>query len=136
MGDGRQTDVSGVGAAGAYDARRIWEVGEPVHAVIYFHPAVRRFGEEAGSHGFWMGYIGMRAAPLGAASAATITSAFYNFAPRRIARSVPDVWAYSSPARLLDARLAAIDAVLRELWGLDTTGVAVRRAAAFAGRAA
>ncbi len=136
MGDGRQTDVSGVGAAGAYDARRIWEVGEPIHAIIYFHPAVRRFGEEAGSHGFWMGYIGMRAAPLGAASAATITSAFYNFAPRRIARSVPDVWAYSSPARLLDARLAAIDAVLRELWGLDTTGVAVRRAAALAARAA
>ncbi|WP_205447274.1 SCO6745 family protein [Candidatus Frankia alpina] len=136
MGEGRQTDMDDLGAAGAYDARRIWEVGEPVHAVIYFHPAVPRFGAEAGSHGFWMGYIGMRAAPLGAASAATITSAFYNFAPRRIARSVPDVWAYSSPSRLLDARLAAIDVVLRELWGLDTTGVAVRRAAALAGRAA
>ncbi|CAO5193076.1 SalK [Frankia sp. AiPs1] len=132
MGDGRQRND--LGAAFANDARRIWEVAEPIHAVIYFHPAVARFGAEAGCHGFWMSYVGMRAAPLGAASAAAITAAFYNFSPRRIARSVPDVWAYSSPARLLDVRLAAMDAVLRELWGLEATGAAVRRAAELAGR--
>ncbi|CAO5248033.1 SCO6745 family protein [Frankia sp. AgKG'84/4] len=134
MGDGRQADGSALGATFANDARRIWEVAEPIHAVIAFHPGVSRFAAEAGCHGYWMGYIGMRSAPLGSASAATITSAFYNFAPRRIARSVPDVWAYSTPARLLDTRLAAMDAILRELWGMDATGSAVRRAAELAGR--
>ncbi|SNQ51399.1 conserved hypothetical protein [Frankia canadensis] len=136
MGDGRQLDASARGAAFANDARRVWEVAEPIHAVLYFHPAVRRFAAEAGCYSFGAGYVGMRAAPLGAASAAMITSTFYSFAPRRIARWVPDVWSYSSPARLLDARLAAVDAVLRELWGLDATGVVVRRAADLAGRVA
>jgi hypothetical protein len=129
-------DASARGATFANDARRIWEVAEPIHAVIYFHPAVRRFAAEAGCHSFGEGYVGMRAAPLGAASAATITSVFYTFSPRRIARWVPDVWSNSSPARLLDARLAAVDAILRELWGLDATGVAVRRAAELASRVA
>ena len=43
--------------------------------------------------GFWMGYAAQRAAPLGAASAAIATAAFFGFHPDRIARALPDAWA-------------------------------------------
>ena len=50
------------------DARHLWTVAEPLHALTYFAPESHEAFEAAGLHGFWRGYFAGRAAPLGAAS--------------------------------------------------------------------
>ncbi|TCP55302.1 hypothetical protein EV191_102514 [Tamaricihabitans halophyticus] len=101
-------------------ARALWVRFETYHAVTYFTPESRAVTDELGCQGGWMGYFGMRAAPLGAVDAATITSAFYGFHPRRVARAVPDAWRVASPARYLAARLSGVDKSLRRLLGAET----------------
>ena len=53
------------GAVTPADARRMWQLFEPVHAVVYFAPQARAAFEAVGLRGFWRGYFAMRAAPLG-----------------------------------------------------------------------
>jgi hypothetical protein len=48
------------------DVRRIWWLSETVHNVSYFAPEGRAATDSLGCKGLWMGYFGMRAAPLGA----------------------------------------------------------------------
>lgn len=121
----------------ATTARRLWAVGEPVHALTYFAPESRAAWEAAGLRGFWRGYFATRAAPLGAVGTPVVTAAFYNFAPHFVARAVPDVWTMASPADVWAARLAGVDASLRA--HLDDPSVLdgpeVREAAALARRA-
>ena len=100
-------------------ARRIWRVGEPVHAIVYFHPSSAAAWEAAGIRGFWRGYFATRAAPFGAVGAGPVTASFYNFHPAMVARAVPDVWAMATPAEALAARLAGADAALRDALGDD-----------------
>jgi hypothetical protein len=100
-------------------ARRLWRVGEPVHAVVYFHPASAGAWEAAGIRGFWRGYFATRAAPLGAVGAGPVTATFYNFHPDMVARALPDVWAMASPADALDARSVGAEAALRDALGAD-----------------
>jgi hypothetical protein len=64
-----------------------------------------------------MGYFGIRAAPLGPVPAEVVTAVFYNFHPSRVARAVPEVWSIASPERMLEVRLAAVDAGLRRMLG-------------------
>lgn len=117
-------------------ARAVWQYGEPVHAVIYYAPERRSATDALGLKGGWMSYFGCRAAPLGAATAATVTALFYNFHPRMVARAVPDAWTFAAPADLLDARLAAMDAALRRVLGDDVaSSPAVARAAELAAAA-
>ena len=92
-----------------------WQAGEPVHALIYFHPRSREFSDATGFRGFWMGYFGFRSAPFGPASADLVTATFYNFAPRMVARSIPDAWRFAAPEKALAGRLAAVDAALRDV---------------------
>ena len=113
-------------------ARLIWMYGEPIHAVVFFAPETRAATEELGLKGGWMSYFGCRAAPLGAASAAAVTSIFYGFHPGRVARAIPDAWTYAEPRQLIDARLLAMDAALRRLLGEAIDGPDVRRAASLA----
>ena len=47
---------------------------------------------DAGTKGFWMGYFGHRAAPMGAVSPGVVEATFFNFAPSRVQRAVPDVF--------------------------------------------
>jgi hypothetical protein len=47
------------------DARSLWHVLEPYHALTYFAPEARRAFEDAGLRGFWRGYFAGRVAPLG-----------------------------------------------------------------------
>jgi hypothetical protein len=108
-------------------ARTMWRALEPVHAVTYFAPEARAAAEDLGLRGFWRGYFGQRAAPLGAASAEVVTALFYTFAPGFVARSVPAIWAVAPPERLLEARVAAVDAALRR--SLDVDAPEVREAA-------
>ncbi|SER89343.1 hypothetical protein SAMN04488000_11311 [Lentzea albida] len=121
--------VSGV------DARQLWLRFEPYHDVTYFTPESRAATDALGCKGGWMGYFGMRAAPLGAASPELVTAVFYNFAPRMVHRALPDAWEVASPSAFLDARLEGVDGALRRLLGsVDTPEIA--EAAALAREAA
>ncbi len=97
----------------ATTARRMWAVGEPVHALGYFAPESAAAWADAGLRGFWRGYFATRAAPLGAAGAPVVTAAFYNFAPSFVTHLVPEVWTTVTPADAWTARLAGMDAALR-----------------------
>jgi hypothetical protein len=100
-------------------ARELWRVAEPVHAIIYFHPASAEAWAAAGLRGFWRGYFATRAAPLGAVGPGPVTATFYNFEPAMVARALPEVWTMASPAQALAARLAGADAALRDALGAD-----------------
>lgn len=117
-------------------ARRMWLRFEPYHDVTYFTPESRAATDALGCRGGWMGYFGMRAAPLGAASAQQVTSAFYNFHPSRVHRALPDAWAIATPEAFLATRLVGVDRALNRLLGPEVVGPAVAEAAELAVAAA
>ncbi|MFB7600429.1 hypothetical protein [Streptomyces sp. NPDC056160] len=118
-------------------ARALWERYEPVHDLLYFAPESREAARELGLRGFWMGYFALRAAPLGPVAAPVVTSAFYVFHPERVARALPDAWAYAAPADVLAARERAMGAALTRLLGPDAaTGPDLAEAADLAWAAA
>ncbi|MDQ3981861.1 MAG: hypothetical protein M3271_04175, partial [Actinomycetota bacterium] len=96
-------------------ARRMWQRLETYHAVVYFAPEKKAAYDGAGLKGGWMGYFAGRAAPLGPASAELVAALFYNFHPRMVRRSIPDAWTFSTPGRVLEARLQVVDGALRRL---------------------
>ena len=71
------------------EARHLWSLFEPVHAVVYFAPEAREHFERAGLRGFWRGYFAGRAAPLGPVEAAPVTALFFSFAPALTTRALP-----------------------------------------------
>ncbi|GAA4539528.1 SCO6745 family protein [Pseudonocardia xishanensis] len=117
-------------------ARRMWRSLEPVHAVTYFAPESREAGESLGLRGFFRGYFGQRAAPLGPVPAEVVTALFYNFAPGFVARSVPQIWSVAAPEQLLAARLDAVDRALRRSLGELVDSAEVAEAAELAREAA
>ena len=98
-------------------ARRLWALGEPLHALLYFAEECLAAGERAGLTGFWQTYFALRAAPLGPVGPAVVTATFYNFAPDFVARRVPAVWEAVTPAAALEARLSGADAAMRRVLG-------------------
>ena len=48
-----------------HPARRLHHRLETIHAVTYFAGESRQAATDIGLKGFWMGYFGFRAAPLG-----------------------------------------------------------------------
>lgn len=104
---------------GPASARYIWQLIEPIHAVVYFAPDAIQICEEAGLKGGWMSYFAGRAAPMGAVGPEVVTATFYNFHPAMVARSIPDAWALSSPEKALSARLRIADGALRRTSGPD-----------------
>jgi hypothetical protein len=94
------------------DARALWRVCEPVHAVTYFAPEVRDALRGTGLRGFWMGYTAARLAPLGPVGVEVGTAVLHNFAPRMVARSLPDAWDHADPATVLAARAEALPIAL------------------------
>ncbi|MCP2269920.1 SCO6745 family protein [Actinokineospora diospyrosa] len=111
------------------DPRTLWQCFEPYHAVTYFTPESIAETDALGCKGRWMGYFGMRAAPLGAAPAWLVTSLFYNFHPSRVERQLPDAWAVATPEQYLAARLRGVDGALRRMLGDDVDGPEVAEAA-------
>ncbi|RBY93540.1 hypothetical protein DQ237_17235 [Blastococcus sp. TF02-8] len=103
----------------AADARRLWALGEPIHALTYFAREVVDAGEQVGLRGFWNAYFAMRAAPMGAVGTEVVTAVFYNFAPAFVARRVPGVWTVVPPAAALEARVSGVDAAVRRVLGDD-----------------
>ncbi|MGW5052005.1 SCO6745 family protein [Actinokineospora sp. NPDC004072] len=116
--------------------RELWLCFEPYHDVVYFTPETRAATDALGCKGGWMGYFGMRAAPLGAAPEWLVTSTFYNFHPSRVARAVPEVWSVASPETFLETRLAGVDGALRRLLGDEVAGDDLAEAAELAVAAA
>jgi hypothetical protein len=96
-----------------HPARRLWLAVEPVHAVTYFDPGCREAASGTGMKGFWMGYFGFRAAPLGPIGPAPVEAIFAGFRPQWVARALPDAWSYASPETCLEARLSSATAALR-----------------------
>lgn len=95
-------------------ARSLWRQVEMIHAVTYFADECRDAAAAVGCKGFWMGYFGCRAAPMGPVGAGPVIASFANFAPSMVNRAVPDVWDHATPAALLDARASSAAVVLRE----------------------
>jgi hypothetical protein len=87
--------------------------------VVYFAPDATATFEAIGLKGFWMGYFGSRAAPLGPVPAEVVTAIFYNFHPAMVARAIPDAWQRATPTHITAARLQLADRTLRRLLGND-----------------
>jgi hypothetical protein len=99
----------------AVDARAMWVRYETYHDVTYFTPESRAATDALGCKGGWMGYFGMRAAPLGAVPPEVVIAVFYNFHPDKVARAIPDAWEVASPQAFLDTRLSGVDKALRRM---------------------
>lgn len=117
-------------------ARRMWTLFESYHSSTYFTPESREATDELGCKGGWMGYFGMRAAPLGAARPELVRATFYNFHDSLVNRAIPDAWAVATPARYLEARLAGVDGALRRILGDVLFGDELAEAADLAKQAA
>src|SRR2546421_12354026 len=111
-------------------ARDMWVRFETYHDVTYFTPESRAATDALGCKGGWMGYFGMRAAPLGAAAPELVIATFYNFHPSRVARAIPDAWEIASPQRFLDTRLSGVDGALRRMLPADVLAGSVLAEAA------
>jgi Helix-turn-helix family len=99
-------------------ARKMWRTLEPYHGLIYFTPrateAYRALGvaDQAG-------YFASRAAAMGPVPAEVVIATFYNFSPDYVRAAIPSAWEAAAPAALVEARLGATDAALREALGDD-----------------
>ncbi|MFF4957636.1 SCO6745 family protein [Streptomyces sp. NPDC001222] len=100
-------------------SRMMWELAEPVHDLVYFTPEARQAADELGMRGFWMGYVALRAAPLGPVPPAVVTSAFYVFHPSRVTRALPDAWRYATVTDILAARRRGVGLAMGRLFGQD-----------------
>lgn len=97
------------------DARELWTRIETIHAVTYFAPEFRPAAADAGLKGFWMGYFGFRAAPLGAVGPGIVEATFANFAPAMVRRAIPDAWSYATPESLVRLRAETAAQSLRPI---------------------
>src|SRR5262249_12733959 len=104
-------------------ARRLWQAIEPLHSVVYFHPAPTDAGRALGLKGWWMGYFAGRFAPLGPSGARTAMAMAYGFAPWRVERALPDAWRIAPPDAVLAARLSATSEALAEVLPPGSEGV-------------
>ena len=112
-----------------HPARRLWQLLEPCHALIYFAPEGRSEYADAGLRGSWMGYFASRSAAMGAVGAGVVVATFHNFAPRMVERALPDAWSFSTPERVLAARATAASAALGRLLGDELNSPAIGAAA-------
>lgn len=115
-------------------ARQMWTRFEPIHAVTYFAQEARDAYDAAGLRGYWRGYFAGRSAPLGPVDAAPVIAIFYGFAPRMVARALPDVWTRATPEATLVARRNGAEAALLRL-AVDVEPSALAEAADLAEQA-
>lgn len=95
--------------------RALARLAEPLHAVTYYSQEMLDLTGE-GYKGWWHAYFAYRPAPMGAVGAATVTAAFYNFAPRMVARAVPGVWDIRSPEDTTELRRTRVVAALERIF--------------------
>lgn len=97
--------------------RRLGQLVETVHAVVYFAPEPQERYQGLGLRGYWRGYFASRAAALGDVSPELVTALFAGFAPAMVARAIPSVWSLASPQDALAAREHGAVAALQRLLG-------------------
>ncbi|MFD8548989.1 hypothetical protein [Streptomyces sp. NPDC059649] len=119
-------------------ARRMWHLLEPLHAMLYFAPEARQVAADLGYDvaSRWPSYFAWRTAPLGAAGPELVAATYYTFSPRLVARYVPQIWTVAEPAKVLDARLLAMDRALTTLLDGRLTTAQLTEAARLARQAA
>lgn len=93
-------------------ARRLWQAIEPIHGVAYYAPEPAEASRSLGLIGWWMGYFVGRLAPAGPLDAPAAQALCFAFAPRRVAKALPDAWAYTTPEKALHSRMHAVSAAL------------------------
>lgn len=116
-------------------ARRTWRTVEPIHGMIYFS-AEAAAGYAALGLTDRMGYFASRAAAMGPVPAEVVIATFYNFRPALVRAAIPEAWSRATPAAILDARLAGVDAALTRFLGDAVDSPEMSAAAALARRAA
>lgn len=116
-------------------ARKMWRTMEPYHGLVYFAPEATAAYEALGVTGR-DGYFASRAAPMGAVPAEVVIATFFNFDPRLVHHALPAAWSVTTPAALVEARLAGTDGALRRSVGDLLDQPEVGRAAELARAAA
>lgn len=117
-------------------ARKTWRTLEPYHGLVYFAAEPAEQYAALGIDG-QDGYFASRSAPMGRVSPEVVVATFFNFNPALVRRALPAAWEVTSPAALIEARLAGMDAVLGRVLGPDVLRSAeVTKAAAMARTAA
>jgi hypothetical protein len=96
-------------------ARRLWARLEAVHTPVYFTPEVASAQRGLGLRGRMMGYAASRTAPLGPIGAEVGAAVLHGFAPRAVARALPEAWSIASPAEVLAATQAGLGRVFGPL---------------------
>lgn len=85
--------------------REFWQGIEVIHDVVYFGADMRERFDAIGLKGWWMAYFAHRSAALGTPGPELVTALFHGFAPRLVARALPDAWARATRAQILQTRL-------------------------------
>src|SRR5215213_7149802 len=102
-----------------------WRSIEAVHDVVYFAPDTKQRYEAIGLKGYWMGYMASRSAAVGTPAPELVVALFHGFAPRMVARALPDAWSMASRDEVLRTRYElARDALAPALAGIDTARIA------------
>ena len=96
-------------------ARELWLRFETIHAVTYFGQETQTAAADLGVSGFWSGYFGLRAAPMGAVGSGAVDATFCNFAPDFVRRWVPDEWTVAPPDAFVAVRAVAAASTLRRV---------------------
>lgn len=109
--------------------RRLGQLVETVHAVVYFAPEPQERYERLGLRGYWRGYFASRAAALGAVGPELVAALFAGFAPTMVARAIPGVWVIAAPEDVLQARAQGAAAALDRLLGPDRDEVVLEAGA-------
>ena len=119
----------------APDARRLYELTEPITLVNFFSPEPNDSMMALGFRNYWDGYFAGRSAPLGRVPAEVVHAAFYNFADGEVARHIPRVWDTTTPEAAHAAREQGCVAALRRILGDMVESPGLARAAELLARA-
>jgi hypothetical protein len=105
-------------------ARKAHRTLEPLHTACYFAAEMGEAYAQAGAKGTMRAYFAVRSAPMGKVPVEVVVATFYNFAPHLVAQAIPSVWESSTPAALIAARYAGVDAAYRRILGEAALGSA------------
>lgn len=111
-------------------ARRLWRLLERYHGILYFAKESREEFAGIGMPLQMMYYLASRAAPMGPVTAGPVTAALYNFHPKMIQHFLGRAWSCAAPEAVLEARLSAMDRIVRRLGCLSEPGSDARMAEA------
>lgn len=105
-------------------SRKFWRTLEAIHTIVYFVPGAKATYKEIGLRGYWSGYFASRSAALGEPSAELVTATFFSFAPRMVARTIPQVWALADRKDILAARESIATRALETIIGVGQVAAA------------